>query len=61
MNQTRYEIRDTGSDYTLTVADPDGELPEEILGWSAAGESELGAIELDGNERLVCGKEEQEL
>lgn len=57
MNKTRYEIRDTGSDYTLTVADPDGDLPEEVLGWLAAGEAELVAIEPDGKERIVCGKD----
>lgn len=57
MSKTKYEIRDTQKEFTWSVADPSGDLPEEILGWFAAGEAELVAIEPDGKERVVCGKE----
>ena len=55
MSTTRYEVRDNGSDYTITVADPTRDLPAEVLGWFEAGEAKLIAIAPDGSERVVCG------
>jgi hypothetical protein len=54
MNATRYEIRDNGSDYVITVADPSKDLPAEVLGWLEAGEATLVAIDPDGSERVVA-------